>query len=267
VLGTLHLPLSDASRKHPSARTDQHALPVLIYEYMLFRHPLVGPKINCSTSAEEDEMLSMGSKALFIEHPTDTSNRPKDLKTLCGALGPILNDLFMRAFVKGLHSPNDRPAASEWERGLVKTWDLLHPCPSPACTHKWFVLFNPAKPKCPFCGAKLKGSIPILKLRKQGFPGQWVQDAQLVVYNNSSLFKWHVFDNLFPDENADRTPQAYCVFHEGKWLLINQNLTSLTSARGNRVPPGQAVVLENGAQIRLSQEPKGRIAEVQIIQV
>lgn len=267
VLGTLHLPLDDPNRKHPSARTDQHALPVLIYEYLLFRHPLKGPKINCTTSAEEDEMLSMGKKALFIEHPSDHSNRPTDLKVPCSALGPTLNELFMRAFVKGLHSPNDRPAAYEWEKGLVKTFDMLYPCPNSSCTHRWFVLYDQANVKCPFCGAKPKGTVPVLKLRKQGFPGQWVQDAQMVVYNNISLFKWHIYDNIFPDELADRTPQAYCVFYGGQWLLINQNLTSLTSSRGNRVPPGQSVALEPGIQIRLSQEPHGRIAEVQIVQI
>jgi hypothetical protein len=31
----------------------------------------------------------------------------------------------------------------------------------------------------------------------------------------------------------DKTPQAYCVFHQGKWLLINQALTSLTDPNGN----------------------------------
>jgi len=92
-------------------------------------------------------------------------------------------------------------------------------------------------------------------------------DGQLVVYHYISLFKWHVFDNVFPGEAADRTPQAYCVFHQGQWLLINQNMTSLTSPGGNRVPTGHAVILKDGVQIRLSQEPHGRIADVQVIKV
>jgi hypothetical protein len=48
---------------------------------------------------------------------------------------------------------------------------------------------------------------------------------------------------------------------------VNQNLTSLTSPGGNRVPQGQAVVLKEGAQIRLAQEPHGRIADVQMLQI
>jgi hypothetical protein len=90
-------------------------------------------------------------------------------------------------------------------------------------------------------------------------------DGQLVIYPNISLFKWHAFDNVFPGEEADRTPQAYCVFHEGQWLLINQNLTSLTSPKGSLVPPTRAILLEDGVQFRLSQEPHGRLVQVQMI--
>jgi len=200
-----------------------------------------------------------------VEHPTDTSNRPQDLKIPYSVLGPLLADLFTRTFVGGLHSPNNRPGAIEWEKGLVKTWDMLYPCANANCSHQWFVLHNLTNVRCPFCGTKPQGTIPVLKLRKEVRQGQWMQDGQLVIYNNISLFPWHVFGNVFPGEEADRTPQAYCVFHQGQWLMINQNLSSLTSPGGNRVPSGQAVALVDGAQIRLSQEPNGRIAEVQIV--
>jgi hypothetical protein len=265
VLATQHLDLRDPNRKHPSAQTDQHALAVLMYEYLLYRHPLEGPKVNSTLSAEEDNRLSFGEKALFVEHPSDTSNRPQDLKIPYTVLGPLLTDLFTRTFVGGLHSPNNRPGAIEWEKGLVKTWDMLYPCANSSCSHQWFVLHNLTSVRCPFCGTKPQGTIPVLKLRKEVRPGQWMQDGQLVIYNNISLFPWHVFGNVFPGEEADRTPQAYCVFHQGQWLMINQNLASLTSPGGNRVPSGQAVALVDGAQIRLSQEPHGRIAEVQIV--
>lgn len=272
VLSTLHLPLDDRKRQHPSARTDQHALAVLLYQYLLGRHPLEGPKTYPAASAEEQERLEMGSKALFIEHPTDTSNRPHDLQLSSTALGPYLSDLFHRAFIQGLHFPHERPAAIEWERGLIKTWDLLFPCKNKYCPSHWSILHDPAHLNCPFCGSKPKGSLPILRLRSERRPGQWTLDGQLVVYHNLTLFKWHAFDHVFPGEEADKTPQAYCVFFEGKWLLINQNLTSLTSPTGNQVAPspqpgqaGQAIELKEGIQFRLSQEPHGRIVEVQMI--
>ena len=264
VLSTIHLPLNDPQRKHPSTATDQHALAVLLYQYLLGRHPLDGPKTYPATSAEEQERLEMGSKALFIENPSDSSNRPQDLKIPFTTLGPHLSQLFQKTFVQGLQSPNLRPPAIEWERALIRTWDMLFPCANQYCPSKWFILHDLNQAQCPFCGSKPKGKVPILKLRKESRPGQWIGDSKLVVYHNLSLFKWHIFDNIFPGEEADRNPQAYCVFHEGNWLLINQSLTSLMSSKGNLVPPGNAIKLDHGIQFRFSKEPRSRMVEVQM---
>ncbi|MBA4064899.1 MAG: serine/threonine protein kinase [Isosphaera sp.] len=261
VLGTTHLPVRDPKRVHPSARTDQHALAVLIYEYLLFRHPLRGPKIYSAASAEEDEHLGLGAKATFVEHPTDRSNRPPDLRPTVADLGPQLADLFGRSFVAGLHAPDKRPGAIEWERGLVKTWDLLHPCLGPKCPSKWFVLHGTTAGPCPFCGAKPPGPVPVLRLRKEVRPGQWLPDANLVVHDAGlGLFDWHVLANVFPGERADRTRRGYFARHQGKWLLVNEGLASLTSPAGSPVPPGAAVELKPGAAFRLSKEPNGRLA-------
>ena len=266
VLSTLHLPSKDPQRRHPNARTDQHALAVLIYQYLLRRHPLDGRKIPPAQTAEEQDLLSYGSQALFCEHPTDQSNRPEEKTYVgCSALGPALHDLFQRAFVEGLHDPNRRPTAVEWLRGLIKTWDLLVPCSNVRCPSQWYVLHDPTRPQCPFCNARPAQPLPVLKFRTERRPGHWMPDGQLVVYDNLHLFKWHAFDNLFPGPEVDHTPQARCSFDQGKWLLVNQQLESLTSPGGNRVPPGSAVELKDGAQIRLSQEPHARIADVQIV--
>jgi hypothetical protein len=48
----------------------------MIYMYLLYRHPLKGGKIH-DLDTEKDDLLAMGEKALFIEHPQDASNRPK----------------------------------------------------------------------------------------------------------------------------------------------------------------------------------------------
>lgn len=264
VLATQHLDLNDPNRQQPSARTDQHALAVLIYEYLLSRHPIRGPKVNSVNSAEEDEFLSMGAKALYIEHPDDASNRPDNLFPPVTVLGPYLKDLFVRAFVTGLHSPDDRPAAIEWERGLNKTWDLLLPCQTPTCTHRWFIMDNISDIRCPFCTARYPLTVPVLRLRSERRAGQWMFERQMAVYQNITLFKWHVMDNVFPAEESDRTPQAYCRYDQGTWSLVNQNLQSLTSPDGNRIPVGQSMELTDGAFVRLSQEPHGRIAEVRI---
>ena len=54
---------------------------------------------------------------------------------------------------------------------------------------------------------------------------------------------------------------------DGQWLLINQKLTSLISPGGNNIPPDKAAALRDGAQIRLSREPHGRMAEVKLLKV
>jgi serine/threonine protein kinase len=267
VLATVSLPLTDPKRKHPCVATDQHALPVLLYEYLLFRHPLKGPKVNSTASAEEDDLLSMGAKALFIEHPADSSNRPKDLRIPFDVLGPHLKDLFLRAFVNGLHSPNMRPIALEWEKALLKTWEIMYHCTNASCSHQWFVVHDKSVTRCPFCGTRPGSEIVRLQLRKEAKPGMWVKDGEITIWNGKMIHSWHVFDNVYMNENlkdSDKEPLADCQLVQGQWLLINRKLTSLTSPGGNRVPPNSAVALKHGAQIRLSQEPHGRIAEVAV---
>src|SRR5699024_10400702 len=77
VVKTSHLPKEDPNRILPSITTDRHALAVLIYMYLFYRHPLRGGKIHDLDDEMRDETLSMGEKALFIEHPTDRSNAVK----------------------------------------------------------------------------------------------------------------------------------------------------------------------------------------------
>lgn len=170
----------------------------------------------------------------------------------CASLGPMLSDLFQRTFVTGLHSPNDRPSALEWVGRLVRTWDLLQPCPNARCTAKWFVLADPKDVRCPFCGTHLSTATAVLQLRREPAPGQWFGDSQLAVYHNLCLFKWHAFTDVLPGPDADRTPQAYFAMHQGQWIMVNQNLDSLTSPSGNPVPKGQAVVLKHGETFRLA---------------
>ena len=266
VMETMHLPIDDPNRKLPRIHTDRHALPTLIYQYLLCRHPLEGPKVH-SKDPDEDELLSQGKGALFIENPSDKSNRPNDVKVPFTILGKQLSDLFLQAFVAGLHNPDKRPNATTWEGALLKTWDMIIPCPNANCTHKSFVLSDPGNVRCPFCGAKPKGMIPVLNLRKESRPGQWQPDGELVIHPKAGLRIWHVYDNVQPGPDVDRTRQAYFAFHNGNWIMINEKLQNLISAAGNPVPPGKAVVLTDGAQIRLAQEEHGRTVEVNVIKL
>ncbi|GHT12978.1 kinase [Bacteroidia bacterium] len=282
VIATKHLKMGDPNRSLPKITTDRHALAVMIYMYLLYRHPLRGGKIH-DTDPAKDEDLSMGAKALFVEHPTDKSNqvRIKDLQssqlpqgdptkipyTVCG---PYLKKLFDKAFIEGLHNPALRPTADEWEQALLKTVDLMQPCQNPKCWHKWFVFDNTTKPKCPFCGTEYKGQLPVLNLYSSRKAGSFTpDDYRLMVYHNQYLYPWHVNRNVSPNEKLSaeqKKPVGYFVFHGNKWLLINQRLPDLEDkTEGKKIPINQAVELTDGKQILLSKEDGGRLVIVQLV--
>jgi serine/threonine protein kinase len=282
VISTKHLKIGDPNRKLPSIATDKHALAVMIYMYLLYRHPLRGGKV-WDLDSTKDEELSMGEKALFVEHPKDKANRvkirnlhPAELPqgdpekipyTVCG---PYLKQLFDKAFIDGLHNPSLRPTANEWEDALLKTVDLMQPCQNPACTHKWFVFDNSTKPKCPFCGTKYRGVLPVLNLYSSRRAGTFTpDDYRLMVYHNQYLYLWHVNRNIAPNERLkddQKKPVGYFVFHNNKWLLINQRLNDLEDKTEQKsIPTGQAVELSDGKQILLSKEEGGRMIIVQLV--
>ena len=287
VLETKGLPLRDPNRKHPEIKTDKHALAVLIYMYLLNRHPLRGGRV-CDLDPAKDEELSMGAKALFVEHPTDRSNRPKvnqmnpselpqgDVTkrpyTICG---PYLKALFDRAFIDGLHDPMKRPSADEWESALVRTTDLIIPCSNPNCDHKWFVFDNSTKPKCPFCGQEFHSYLPVLNLYYSHKQGQFHQENyRLMVYDKQSLYMWHVNRNVTPNEklnDADKKPVGDFHFHNGKWILINRRLNNMwdVSEQDNhkQIAIGSFVELTEGKKILLDKDTAngGRLIVVQLV--
>ena len=293
VMRTLKLPPTDKSRKLPSRLTDQHALAVLIYMYLLNRHPLRGRKVHDCDDETHDEELAMGEKALFIEHPTDKSNRydvkwvkrneaPARLQHLLPwqdldalsfkILGPYLSDLVQKAFVDGLHNPTQRPLANDWEDALVKTTDLLQQCENKSCTQKWYVFDNSTKPVCPFCKTPFKGILPILNLySKWGNNPFRPENYRVMVYNGVRLYPWHVNRNVFPNEKLtpdQKKSVGYFQFHGGQWYLRNESLAGMKdiTGGGKLVGIGEIVQLTEGRQILLSEENGGRLIQVQLVQ-
>lgn len=282
VMATKHLKIGDPNRKLPSISTDRHALAVMIYMYLLYRHPLRGGKVHDLDSAKDEE-LSMGINALFIENQNDRSNKvkinqlhPSQLpqgdtdKIPYSVCGPYLKNMFNKSFVDGLHNPGLRPTADEWEQSLLKTIDLMQPCQNPKCWNKWFVFDNSTKPKCPFCGTEYKGQLPVLNLYYSPKAGVFKpENYRLMVYDKQLLYMWHV--NRFINANEKTTdeqkiPVGDFHFHNNKWILINRKLTSMYDKDTDRkIEIGQAVDLTEGKKILLSKEEGGRLIIVQIV--
>jgi serine/threonine protein kinase len=285
VVRTSHLAKDDPKRCLPKRETDLHALAVLIYMYLLYRHPLRGGKVHDVNDEQRDELLTMGERALFVEHPTDKSNRikvkgvkPTELpwadtdKIPYTITGPYLKELFVQAFVAGLHDPGLRPSANDWETALVKTVDLIQPCLNPNCEQKWYVFDNSTKPKCPFCGTPFAGKLPVLNLYSARAKGNFRPDNhRLMVYTNQSLFAWHTNTLIVPNEkitDEQKKRLGYFVFHNNQWWLVNERMPDLQDVTGESkisVPIGGKLELKDGQKILFEKANGGRLAVVQMV--
>jgi DNA-binding helix-hairpin-helix protein with protein kinase domain len=254
--------------------------------YLLYRHPLRGDKVH-DMDPQKDEALSMGLKSLFVEHPTDASNRiklanvkPSELpwkdtsKIPYTLTGPYLTPLFQKAFIEGLHEPSKRATAGEWEVALVKTIDLIQPCLNVSCDQKWYVFDNTTKPKCPFCGTPYKGKLPVLNLYSSRKEGQFFpENHRLMVYTNQSLFQWHTNRNVVPNEritDEQKKREGYFVLHNHVWYLVNERMEGMmdvTDANNKKIiPVGGKVELTEGRQLLFSKQDGGRLAVVQLVE-
>ncbi|SET46959.1 helix-hairpin-helix domain-containing protein [Thorsellia anophelis] len=282
VVKTAHLNKDDPNKKFPSRMTDLHALAVMIYLNLLYRHPLRGDKVHDAYDAEKDESLMMGENACFIENVNDTSNRVnpdhaddydlpwKDTNKIPYTVtGPYLSKLFEQAFIDGLHDPLKRPSADEWETALIKSIDLLQPCHNDTCTQKWYLFDNSTSPKCPFCGTPHKGKLPILNLYSSHAEGKYLPDNhRIMVYSEQSLYRWHENRLIFPNEKltaSDTKRIGYFIYHENDWYLVNEGLTKLKNITHQKdIAIGEHIKLEDGLQLLLSPENGGRLVVIQM---
>lgn len=282
VVATRDLKVTDAGKKLPNIQTDCHALAVLIYLYLLYRHPLRGRKVHDIDDELRDEALRMGDKALFVEDPKDTSNRINIKEEIdqmpwvdtaarpYTLTGPYLAPLILRAFTDGLRDPSKRPSANEWENALIRTTDLLQPCSNPSCEQKWYVFDSSTRPQCPFCGTVYKGKLPILNLYYSHKQGKFInENRRLMVYADQSIYPWHVNRNVAPNEKltvSQSQRAGYFLWHNHRWLLVNERMPDLYNASTNTaVPIGDNVELMEGLQLLLSREEGGRLVHVQLV--
>lgn len=281
VVATKDLPKNE--RVLPDSQTDLHSLAVLIYLCLLHRHPLRGSKIFNQEDDKAQEKMEMGEGALFIEHPTDASNRrvvarneelgrpwvdPEQTPyTICG---PYLKKLFDRAFIKGLHSRLDRPTAAEWEDALAKTLDLLLPCANPRCVKHQFVFDGQGKPVCPYCGTVYKDVIPVLEYKssRNGIDYR-DEDRKMVCYDGKEIFQWHVDKNLAYNEKITEEQKKRIGYFEKKddeWLLHNEGIENLYDMTNQRsIPCGETVRISESMRLSLFDKQHSYIAQVSLL--
>lgn len=278
--------LVSGAERDPSVRTDRHALAVLLYRWLLYKHPLFGPKVH-SQDTDEDERLMFGEKALYIEHPTDTSNRPPKLRMTTDMLTPRLKELFDRAFVQALHQPGLRPTANLWEDALVELFDRILPCANASCEQRFFVAQQAGPLRCTNCGTPVSfpGAIPYLQLllpkQEQG-ARRFVRDGSygryLVGWPERPLYAWHALPGAHTGPSTtgarpDPRPVAYIRYDPPShtWYLQNSTIANLRAGKGidpnidwKPVPPGGLVPLEHDVHLLLGEDHVARRAFVEM---
>jgi DNA-binding helix-hairpin-helix protein with protein kinase domain len=262
----------------PTVQTDLHSLAVLIYQGLLFRHPLRGSKFH-SPDPDLDEQLMLGRGALFIEHPSDHTNRPKGPFLKSNILGKTMQDLFARAFIEGLHHPGKRPSAAEWERALVRLYDQTLPCSNPACEAKSFVFIEGGTMRCPWCQTEVKGprQLPILTFCKPDGKHNstlYPVDFRLVGWPQRTLHTWHVELYKLPGPGIEAAPLAIIQWEPARdretWSLRNLKLGQMYDGTGKTpipIPVGQSVLLREGTRLIFGGGERARVVEVQMQRV
>ena len=290
VFRTQSLKVDDQNKYLPCRETDLYTLAVLIYSLLLYRHPLRGPKVHDANDPIRDENLMMGQNALFIEHPTDQSNRPTKRwldKQWKGrkisnvqipylpwtdpnqvpytALGPYLSPLMKQAFVDGLHDPKKRPSANLWEQALVRTADNILPCSNSACPQKWFIYNNETRPTCPFCKTDYHESIPVIDFYFKRDEKSFVQaNHRMVARHGTRIYKWHTNEYTPTGENLrneDRKPQGVIFKRDNKWQFLNQEIHGLrlNAPEQRDVSINETIEITEGMQLLFENCTGGRL--------
>lgn len=251
IVMTEALRSGDPAKALPSLLTDLHSLAVFLYELLFRRHPLQGPKIY-SSCPEEDENLAMGARALFIEHPDDKSNALEEEIIPCSILGEVLNSLFTRAFVAGLHCPESRPTALEWERALVSIEQSLYPCSNPNCPEKWFIVeTHNTDACCQFCSCTIPEALPFFEIIRRNETGidRYVQ--QLWLYDGLKIHDWQFLGKYY-GENTNGTQRASIKRDADDWLMSFEQLEVRQLLEQGLVEVSSPLPLTNGASLYLT---------------
>lgn len=274
VLGTpdYMAPEVISGRAMPSISTDRHALAVIIYQLLLFRHPFRGPKV-FSLDVDEDERMALGECGVFIDHPYDMTNRPLSRFWPTALLGSKMKELFERVFVHGLADPTCRPTASEWQSALIRLFDRAVGCGNRNCEELYFPVTEGRSISCPWCGTPfaVRDGVPVLRLYVGDKRGNFHLDDDYWIagYPDKTLHSWHVESGLEPGPNVDSSPLGQIVLEKGRWFLRNLALPHAriieNGTLGRHFQVDERIELTEGLALMLESLPKGRMAYVQWI--
>ena len=76
--------------------------------------------------------------------------------------------------------------------------------------------------------------------------GHWKPFSKIQFYSEKMLYNWHFFDNVYPNEKADKTECAVILQKDDKWFLKNKNILGLYNGKGDFIPLDGMTELKKG---------------------
>lgn len=276
--------------KTPSVLSDRHSLAVILYLWLLNWHPFYGDK-TYDPDPTKDEDLRLGARALYIEHPTDHSNRATGRRITAHDLGPEVERLFKEAFVDYLYKPNLRPRADAWQAALRHAYDRLIPCSSAHCEWRFFVARPEFGLRCPDCAQRVTypKTLPFFYLlENQGRSADinlykpLTQDTScLVGWPGKTIQGWHVNKRLTPfhqdpSHSVDASALAVIDYdpNSSSWVVKNQNLPSMRYRLASSQPDAwtpwtinEVKSIQDGMVIQFGDAPEHNRAEIKVVNI
>lgn len=249
-------------RSSPNEKADRHSLAVQILQTLLFRNVFQPLKTIDANSVESDETLSWGSRALFSEHPSDFSNRPKNIGIPLAKKGVLsykilttsLQNLTERSCIQGLHDPKMRPSAKEWIDALSCSLDELYQCSDCRNYYPYPHWLESRFRYCPFCGQGIVTLAPVvLALYEPRERGRYVYaNRHLVLMDKWKIFSDQIDSKRLPPITRKGEPTIGTIEWDEKrkcYRLINEDNTVW---RGRLSGAHSETIIKPGASIPLN---------------
>lgn len=251
--------------------SDRYSMAVLLYEFLLFRHPLEGRRPDMAQDAQTAELLKYGKKALYSEDRHNGENaveeKPNQGKVFRSIiLGREIADLFHIVFSEALHTNRMmRPTADRWREALEHLNAALVPCPNPQCRYKHFSVFGALEIRknqlaCPWCGTPLRNvsHVPVLHVYEQGSGGYFAPTKyhHLIGWPQRAIGLWQIdperpLGATFPQKEI--APVAEFGSTRGKGMIINRRLPGITTITPDggltRIAPGESAEIRHEATV------------------